>query len=246
MNELASADSGGVMAGGWRSRTATKALLVAGIAAVGVYAVGDLLSGLLYEGYSFKDQWISELTAFGSPVRPVMVAVILIHGLLLVAFGVGVGRWADRRSLRWVGSFLVAAGLVGFPTHTVFAMSSRWMEGGFNDTMHMVLSLVFSLIVSVAVALSAVASRGWFRLYSIVTLLVMIGFGGATSIAIRGIEENHTPWAGGFERINAYAYFAWLVVLAVTVMRRSLHHVTPEKGVTEVAQTREPSIAASS
>jgi ABC-type transport system involved in cytochrome c biogenesis permease subunit len=120
------------------------------------------------------------------------------------------------------------------------------MEGGFNDTMHMVLSLVFSLIVSVAAALSAVASRGWFRLYSIVTILVMIGFGGATSIAIRGIEENHTPWAGGFERINAYAYFAWLVVLAVTVMRRSLHHVTPEKGGTEVAQTREPSIAVSS
>jgi hypothetical protein len=45
-------------------------LLVAGIVAVGAYAVGDLLSGLLYEGYSFKDQWISELTAFGSPSGP--------------------------------------------------------------------------------------------------------------------------------------------------------------------------------
>jgi hypothetical protein len=33
-------------------------------------------------------------------------------------------------------------------------------------------------------------------------------------------------------------------VLAVTVMRRSLNQVTPEKGVTEVAQTREPSMAA--
>jgi ABC-type transport system involved in cytochrome c biogenesis permease subunit len=88
------------------------------------------------------------------------------------------------------------------------------MEGGFNDAMHFALSMVFSLIVVAAVILSAVASRGWFRLYSIATLLVVIGFGGATSIAIRGIEENHTPWAGGFERINAYAYFAWLVVLA--------------------------------
>jgi uncharacterized membrane protein len=247
MKELASADScGDAMAGAWRSRTATKALLVAGIVAVGVYAVGDLLSGLLYEGYSFKDQWISELTAFGSPIRPLMVAAILVHGLLLVAFGVGVCRSADRRSLRWVGLLLVAAGLVGFPTHTVSAMSSRWMEGDFNDTMHMALSLVFSLIVSVAVVLSAVAHQGWFRLYSIVTLLVMIGFGGATSIAIRGIEENHTPWAGSFERINAYAYFAWLVVLALTVIRRSLNHMTLEKGVaeTEMAQTREPSLVA--
>jgi hypothetical membrane protein len=245
MKELVSTDSsGGVMAGGWRSRTATKALLVAGIVAVGVYAVGDLLSGLLYEGYSYRDQAISELTAFGSPVRPLMVAAILVHGLLLVAFGVGVWRSADRRSLRWVGLLLVAAGLVGFPTHTVFAMSSRWMEGGFNDTMHIILSGVFSLFVFVAVALSAVAYRGWFRLYSIVTLVVLIGFGGAASIAIRGIEENLTPWAGGFERINAYAYFAWLVVLAVTVIRRSLGQVSLEEGVTEVAQTRKPSMAA--
>jgi hypothetical membrane protein len=245
MKELVSTDSsGGVMAGGWRSRTATKALLVAGIVAVGVYAVGDLLSGLLYEGYSYRDQAISELAAFGSPVRPLMVAAILVHGLLLVAFGVGVWRSGDRRSLHWVGLLLVAAGLVGFPTHTVFAMSSRWMEGGFNDTMHIILSGVFSLFVFVAVALSAVAYRGWFRLYSIVTLVVLIGFGGAASIAIRGIEENLTPWAGGFERINAYAYFAWLVVLAVTVIRRSLGQVSLEEGVTEVAQARTPSMAA--
>jgi hypothetical membrane protein len=233
------------MARAWRSRTATKALLVAGIAAVGVYGLGDLLSGLLYEGYSFKDQAISELAAFGSPVRPLMVAVVLVHGVLVVAFGVGLWRSADRRSLRWVGPLLIAAGLVGFPNHTVFAMSSRWMEPGFNDTMHQILSLVFGLIVFAAMILSAIAYRERFRLYSIATLLVVIGFGMASSIAIRGIEENHTPWAGGFERINAYAYFAWLVVLAVIVMRRSLSQVPPEKGVREVAQTRAPSMAAS-
>jgi hypothetical protein len=44
----------------------------------------------------------------------------------------------------------------------------------------------------------------------------------ASSLAIQGIEISDTPWAGGFERINAYAYFAWLVVLAVTVMRREM------------------------
>jgi hypothetical protein len=60
-----------------------------------------------------------------------------------------------------------------------------------------------------------------------------------------GIEENFTPWAGGFERINAYAFFAWLVVLAVTAVRRSLNEVAPGKGMTELAQTRGPSMAAS-
>ena len=65
---------------------------MAGIAAVGVYVIGDLLSALLYNGYSYLDQAISELSAFGSPVRPLMVPVILIHGLLVLAFGVGVLR----------------------------------------------------------------------------------------------------------------------------------------------------------
>ena len=59
---------------------------MAGIAAVGVYVIGDLLSALLYNGYSYLDQAISELSAFGSPVRPLMVTVILIHGLLVLAF----------------------------------------------------------------------------------------------------------------------------------------------------------------
>lgn len=200
----------------------TTRLLVAAIASVVVYGLGDLASGMLYDGYSYRDQWISELSAFGSPVRSLMVAAILVHGLLLIAFGICIWRFADRRSLRWVGQLLIVAGVIGFPTHTVFAMSSRWMTAGFNDTMHASLSLAFGLVVFVAVALSAVAYPGWFRLYAIATIPILVGFGVASSVAIQGIEQNFTPWAGAFERINAYSYFAWLVVLAVTV-RRSLN-----------------------
>jgi hypothetical membrane protein len=213
---------GAMNSSGWRTRTATKTLLLAGIASVVVYGLGDLASGLLYDGYSYRDQWISELTAFGSPVRPLMVIAILVHGLLLLAFGVGIWRAADRRSLRWVGTLLIVAGVIGVPTHTVFAMSSRWMAAGFNDMMHAGLSVAFSLVVFAAVALSAAAYPGWFRLYSIVTIAVLIGFGAASSVAIQGLEQSSTPWAGGFERINAYAYFAWLVVLAVIVKRGEL------------------------
>jgi hypothetical protein len=56
----------------------------------------------------------------------------------------------------------------------------------------------------------------------------------ASAFAIQGIDQNDTPWAGGFERINAYAYFAWLIVLAVTIMRReaSASRSRGESGVT--------------
>jgi hypothetical membrane protein len=215
-----------------------------------LYVVGDLVSGLIYNGsrpYSFRDQWISELTALGSPVRPLMVTVITVYGLLGFAFAVGILRAAgERRSLRWVGLVLIAGGAVTFPLHPFFPMSSRWMEPSFTDTMHATLTFVWIPIISLAVALSAVAYRGWFRLYAIATLLAMMGFGVASGIAIQGIEQNDTPWAGVFERVNAYALAAWLVVLAVTVMRRSLNHVALDRRVGDElqtgAQTREPSL----
>lgn len=200
-------------------RTRTRNLLVGGIVAVGLYGAGDLISGLLYDGYSFKDQAISELTAFGSPVRPLMTTVVLLHAVLVAALGLGVWREGDRRSLRVAGGFLIAAGAIGFPTHTVFAMSSRTMDSGFNDAMHIALSSAFSIFVFGAISAAAVARRGWFRAYSIATLIMLLAFGAAASIAMAGIAENATPWAGGFERVNAYAYFAWLIVLAVTSLR---------------------------
>lgn len=93
----------------WKSPGMTTALVMAPIAAVAVYVTGDVLSGLLYDGYSFRDQWISELTAFGSPVRPLMVTVILVHGVLLLAFSIGLLDLAKRRSaLWWIGALGVA------------------------------------------------------------------------------------------------------------------------------------------
>lgn len=195
-------------------------LIPAAVAAVIVYVIGDVLSAWLYDGYSYADQAISELSAFGSPVRPLMVSAILVHNALLLAFGIGVVLAARRRIVRWIGALQIANFvLVGLATHTFWAMSSRGRPPGFNDTMHIALSGVFSLLVLAMLVLSAVAFPGWFRWYAIATTAVVAGFGIASALAMRGIGRNDTPWAGGFERINAYAYFAWLVVLAVQVAR---------------------------
>lgn len=206
---------------GWNGRRIRRALLSAGIASAVIYVAGDVTSGLRYHGYSFVNQAISELSAFGSPVRPEMVTVILVHGVLLIAFGAGVLLVADQKLSRWIGAILMALGAVGFPTHTIWAMSSRGMKTGFNDTMHIGMSAVFSILVALAMVLVAVKYRGWFRLYSLGTLAAVIGFGTAASMAIRGIKQNDTPRAGGFERIDAYAYLAWLVALAAVEMRRA-------------------------
>lgn len=196
------------------------------MAAAAVYICGDVLSGLIYNSsrpYSFTDQWISELTALGSPVRPLMVTFITAHNLLVAAFAVAIYKAAGRNSsLRWAGLAMLAATALGFVIHPFFPMSSRWMESGFTDTMHALLSGVWGVVTSACIVLAAFAHRGWFRVYSIVTVVVLIGFSVASSIAIAGIEQDHTPWAGVFERISAYGLMAWFVALSTTVMRRSL------------------------
>jgi hypothetical protein len=63
-----------------------------------------------------------------------------------------------------------------------------------------------------------------------VTVVVMLGFGMASSIAIQGIEENDAPWAGAFERISAYALMTWFVAVALPLMRRQPRHWQAESG----------------
>ena len=226
----------------WRSPATTKLLLLAGIAAAVVYVVGDVLSGLVYDSsrpYSFADQWISELTALGSPVRSLMVAFITVHNLLVTAFAVGICMAAGtNRRLRWAGLVLLAATALGFVIHPFFPMSSRWLEAGFTDEMHGLLSGVWGIVTSACIVLAAIAYRGWFRVYSIVTVVVLIGFSVASSIAIGGIEQDDTAWAGVFERISAYGLMVWLVAFAVMVVRRSLSGSTPQSQSGDLPTTR--------
>lgn len=215
---------GEVISRAWRREVVRRLMLLAGIAAVADYAVGDLVSGLLYDGYSFRDQAISELSAYGSPVRPLAVTWIALHGLLGIAFAVGVWRSAgDSRALRWTAGFMLAAGVVTAPLHPFFPMSSRGMETGFNDTMHLILTMAFGLLVFGAVAASAVALRGWFRFYAVASVVVIVAFAGLTGPLMSDIANSlPTPWLGAFERINAYATFVWMVLLALVLLHRTV------------------------
>lgn len=130
-----------------------------------------------------------------------------------------------------MGPCLIAANVVGLILHPVFPMHSRGMPTDLTDTMHGALTAVFSVFVLLALLLAAVGYRGWFRLYSIGTVLVLVGFGVLSSLAIPNVAKNlPTPWMGAFERLNAYAYLGWLVVLAMILIRQSRPHAAPHSG----------------
>src|ERR671910_1171379 len=92
-----------------------KILLGCGIASSVLYIVVDLLGTLQYPGYRYTEQQFSELTAQGSPVRPLMIALNLIpYTLLVAAFAVGVWTSAGpKRAGRITGAMLLGYAAFG-------------------------------------------------------------------------------------------------------------------------------------
>src|SRR4029453_9134326 len=89
-----------------------KILLSCGVLSPILYAISDVLAGKQWEGYSFRDQTISELAAIGAPSRPLFTFLLLLVYGLMVAFGVGVWKSAGvHRRLHIVGGLLVGLGV---------------------------------------------------------------------------------------------------------------------------------------
>jgi hypothetical protein len=170
-----------------------------------------------------------------------MVTVVTIHDLLLIAFGIGVwraGADAQNRSLRWAGAALSAAHAFGLLIHSFFPMTSRWLEPNPSDWMHGAATAVWGIGISVAMVLAAVGIRGWFRWFSIVSLVVIVGSSALSSVAIQGMEQNDTPWAGALERVSAYGFMVWLVVLASITLRPYRAETEPSLGTAQSGPSR--------
>ena len=197
----------------------TKALLICGIVSTALYISTDIILSMSWQGYSYFNQAVSELSAIGAPTRPYWLAMSFIYNPLLIAFGVGVWRSAGKkRSLRITGILLIIWGVVGF-LWLPFPMHLRGAERSFTDTMHIVMTGVTVLLMTVFIGFGAAARGKWFRVYSILTILAMYGFGVLTSMLATGIDTGVTPWMGAFERVSVYAPMVWVLVLAVILLR---------------------------
>jgi hypothetical protein len=201
-----------------------KALLICGILSSLLYIGADILAATLYEGYSYTDQTISELSAIGAPTRSLLALTGTVYLFLVIAFGLGVWRSAGRnRALRITGILLVAYGLVGFawpfaPMHQREVLAA---DGGtLSDTMHLVLSAVDSLLFLLIIGFGAAAFGNLFRLYSIVTIIVLLVSGALTATDAPRVAANEpTPWLGVKERIELFSAMLWISVLSIVLLR---------------------------
>ncbi len=157
-----------------------KVLLICGILSSLLYVGADTLAAMLYKGYSYTSQTISELSAIGAPTRTLLALTGTVYLFLVIAFGLGVwGSAGRKRSLRITGILLVAYGLVGFawpfaPMHQREVLAAG--GGTLSDTMHLILSAVDSLLFLLIIGFGAAAFGKRFHLYSIATIIVLLVF----------------------------------------------------------------------
>jgi hypothetical protein len=203
-----------------------KALLICGILSSLVYLGTDILAGILYPGYSFLNQAISEESAIGAPTRSFVVPLLLLYAVLFLAFGWGVWRSAGQnRPLRIIGGLLIGIGFVGL-AWTPFPMHLGEPAGSFANTIHTIFAGIQVILVLVTMGFGAIAYRNGFRVYSIGTILALLA-AGVVSFWLAASGRT-TSWFGVIERINVYGYMLWVAVLAIVLLRaekqQSLEH----------------------
>jgi hypothetical protein len=201
-------------------------LLVCGIASSVLYVVVDVLGSLRYPGYRYTEQQFSELTAQGSPVRPLMIALSVIpYTLLVAAFAGGVFTSAPKKR----AGRITAAMLLGY---TAFGMVGGWLtpmntrealaagERGLRNAMHVPMTALMSVFMLLAMGFGGTLLGKRFRYYSYATIAMLVAFGVVTSLqAGKMVANEATPWMGLTERINIYATMLWVAVMAVGLLR---------------------------
>jgi hypothetical protein len=104
-------------------------------------------------------------------------------------------------------------------------MHTRGVEAAFTDTMHIILSGIGVIFILLAVIFGSYALGKWFRLFSIVTILVFLAssilvFALSPSVAqFLGKTVDMPPLTGISERISTYVYLLWQVVLAIALLK---------------------------
>ncbi|WP_242342708.1 DUF998 domain-containing protein [Anaeromyxobacter terrae] len=217
------------------TRTTTRKLLLGcGIASSVLYLLMNVITPMRYAGYSAFSQTISELSAIDAPSRPLWMSLGAVYVALLIAFGAGVWLSANgKRPLRVVGTLLMGLGVTGYiwpllPGGASMHRREVLAAGGatLTDTLHLISGGVGTVFCLLIIGFGAAAFGRWFRIYSIATIIVLLGFGFWTGVEAPMVSANEpTPWLGVIERIMFASFVLWFAVLAIVLLRA----VRPEK-----------------
>lgn len=197
-----------------------RVLVACGVVGAVLYPLADIFAATRYPGFSYRDQAVSELFAIGAPTSAIVVPLFTLSSGLLFLFAIGI--WMSANGQRWVRPMAVMMALNvidALVLWNVFPMHMRGVQPTFTDTMHGLLAIDPFLLA--AVVLGAVAFRGWFRVYTVTTIVFTTGLAIISLSFVTAIIANQpTPWMGAAERASQYAMNLWYAVLAVVLLRK--------------------------
>ncbi|HSE23020.1 MAG TPA: DUF998 domain-containing protein, partial [Pyrinomonadaceae bacterium] len=199
----------------------TTLFLTCGVLAPLVYIATDLVAGLRYPGYSFTAQAVSELFAIGAPTSRLVVPLFSLASGLFLAFAFGMWQSSGgRRLLRLLGLMIAGNAVNSLVLWIFFPMHMRGDALTFTDTMHVILAI--NPFVLASIVLGVAAFRGWLRLYSVATILILVALAILAFSYVPEVAANQpTPWFGLAERISQYAHGLWHAVLAIVLLTSS-------------------------
>jgi hypothetical protein len=196
-------------------------LLACGLLSSLLYILTDLISVAAWRDYHYTSQTVSELFAIDAPTRTFVTICFILYALLIYAFGAGIWLSASgKRSLRIAASLIIGKEILGLMGTLLFPIHLRGVEGTFSDIMHgAVTAAGVFLFMFPAMIAGAVAFKGIFRVYSIITMVLFIFFGILAGLMQPQYAANlPTPMMGIWERINIYGYMAWIAVLSIMLL----------------------------
>ena len=200
-----------------------KALIYCGILGAAVQVMANVLAPLASLGYVTASQTVSELSAIGAPTRGLWLSMMLPYSILIAGFSIGVWLSANgSRALR-------IAAICGFLAVIIGAfwppMHQRGAEFTLTDTLHIAWTAIVVPLMMLQIGFAAAAFGRAFRVYSVLTIAAMIGFGVLTAIDAPNIASNGpTPLIGVWERIGIAAQIVWLPVFAIKLLNRNTTH----------------------
>jgi Protein of unknown function (DUF998) len=193
-------------------------LLMCGVMSALCYVATDIAGAILYSGYAYTDQAVSELFAIGAPTSRIVVPLFTLSSSLLVAFAVGVWLSSGHSRLRrLMAAMFAGSALVGMVLWNFFPMHMRGAEPTVTDTMHLILATNPFVLLSIALAVAVF--RGWFRIYTLATIVILLLPAVFAFQYAPEVQANlPTPGLGLAERTGQYAYALWQSALAIVLV----------------------------